>query len=631
MLTLTSATGIAPFLTVLVITFAAGEELTSAPQVKDVASIVSHGKRATALVVLGNKKTFGTAFCIRSDGYFITNEHVVAKQKECELVLNPGELNQSLVHAAVVRVSEKFDLALLKVDGLTSVPCLEIDADQSLIETEQVTAFGYPFGDALALNENEYPAVTVLVGRITAIRKREGKTEAIQLDAQLNPGNSGGPVLNSDGRVIGVVRSGIPGTGLNYAIPTHIVNQFLKGAEVRARFPDAAAEGETIKVSVVVDSPLKSLRKPEVILEISSAVFDQRTVTMSTTDGNLFELEFMPVIPIDELPFACAEAEFSNGTLRCQFPKVALTMDNGELRSSEIREIERKADTFQITKTDQTVLSSQTLTGLPKSITLGAMQLDIDFMAASRLTFSPGTRSNVEIKIRLLEEGTEIQSESTTISVKGRPVDDMLPQRKRPSPESADGYAKLGDSRSFPDYLITSNALSRTENGGIRFSSINNRNNEPAGVIQTRARHYLEKDFVFDVLMEFQAGDRIGYVGIGAGKPDTSYNGLTDSVYLRFHAPDLGGGQVDIQNWNKGQTSVPGKVPNWGVNRVRIIKEGPAVSFQVDPQNDGPTDDDLELTIPNLREFAPFLNSKNSNLFIAGAGTFLSTRLQESP
>ncbi len=64
---------------------------------------------------------------------------------------------------------------------------------------------------------------------------------------------------------------------------------------------------------------------------------------------------------------------------------------------------------------------------------------------------------------------------------------------------------------------------------------------------------------------------------------------------------------------------------------MRIIKEGNSVSFIVDPEHDGPTDDDLELVIPDIREFSPFLNSKNTNLFISGSGTFVATRLQVSP
>jgi len=386
-----------------------------------------------------------------------------------------------------------------------------------------------------------------------------------------------------------------------------------------------------VKITVAVDALMKPLVKPEVVLDISSALYDQRTVSMTSADGKTFEATLVPVLSPADLKFVTSEAEFTNGILRCQFPKVVIRADQTELQCTEIRSIEQKSGEYVITKNDQSTVTSKTLAGLPKSIPLGAMQLDVDLLSAKRIVFSSGTRSSLEVTIRVLDGGQPVVSKSVTVPVKGRAADDLLPPRKPPVSESPDEFAKLGESRTLPDYLFTADAVNRTENGGVRLSGINRRNNEPAGVIQTRARHYLEKDFVFDVLLEFEHGDRIAYIGIGAGKADESYNGLTDSVYLRFHAPDVGGAQVDIQNWNAGHTGLPGKVPNWGVNRVRIIKEGSAISFHVDPQNDGPTDDDLELTIPDLREFSPYLNSKNSNLFLSGSATFLATRLQESP
>lgn len=69
-----------------------------------------------------------------------------------------------------------------------------------------VVAFGYPFGIRLAFKEGEYPNPTVSLGRITALRKSQGTLQAIQINAALHPGNSGGPVLNDKGEVIAIVQ-----------------------------------------------------------------------------------------------------------------------------------------------------------------------------------------------------------------------------------------------------------------------------------------------------------------------------------------------------------------------------------------------------------------------------------------
>ena len=74
-----------------------------------------------------------------------------------------------------------------------------------------------------------------------------------------------------------------------------------------------------------------------------------------------------------------------------------------------------------------------------------------------------------------------------------------------------------------------------------------------------------------------------------------------------------------------------GKVLQEGVHLVRMTKEDDSLTFEVDPENDGPTDDDIETVIPDLREYAPYLNSKNSTLFLGGTGTIVATRLKILP
>ena len=76
------------------------------------------------------------------------------------------------------------------------IPALPLGSEAHLVETWEVTAFGYPFGKDLALDANGDLGVTVSAGRITSLRKVSGDLGAVQLDASLNPGNSSGPALN---------------------------------------------------------------------------------------------------------------------------------------------------------------------------------------------------------------------------------------------------------------------------------------------------------------------------------------------------------------------------------------------------------------------------------------------------
>ena len=202
------------------------------------AEVIRQGKRATALVQ--SDVAEGTAFCIAASGLFVTNQHVIAdaaNKNKLTLVLNAGEATQRIVQASVVREDKQADLALLQTvekDGFT--PLQQGDAE-SLVETQSVIAFGYPFGSDLAVGKAQFPPISVNVGRITALRREGGSLREIQLDAALNPGNSGGPLLNEKGQVVGIVHSGVRGAGVNFAIPVVRLREFLRRTRAALHAP----------------------------------------------------------------------------------------------------------------------------------------------------------------------------------------------------------------------------------------------------------------------------------------------------------------------------------------------------------------------------------------------------------
>ena len=96
----------------------------------------------------------------------------------------------------MLRHDDRLDLALLKVDGDSGLVALERGKETDLKELTGLVTFGYPFGHSAAVGGAKYPDVTVLPSRITSMRKSSnGRLVAIQFNNQLNPGNSGGPVL----------------------------------------------------------------------------------------------------------------------------------------------------------------------------------------------------------------------------------------------------------------------------------------------------------------------------------------------------------------------------------------------------------------------------------------------------
>ena len=132
----------------------------------------------------------GSGFIISADGYILTNNHVIADAKDIFVTLVDGKEYK----AKVIGSDERTDIALIKVEG-TDLPALAIGNPVDLKKGQWVMAIGSPFG----LDS------TVTVGIVSAINRDTGEyLPFIQTDVAVNPGNSGGPLLNLEGKVVGV-------------------------------------------------------------------------------------------------------------------------------------------------------------------------------------------------------------------------------------------------------------------------------------------------------------------------------------------------------------------------------------------------------------------------------------------
>jgi S1-C subfamily serine protease len=287
---------------------------------------VENAKKATALVRIKKDKepsmgsmtrskekpiVNGTAFCIDATGWFITCAHLAnrAVDGKLNLILNAGRKDQRILEAKVIRADKEKDLALLKTVEHGPFNALPIGTADRLVETARITAFGYPFGESLALAKDAYPEISVSIGAITSLRKKEGKLELIQLDASLNPGNSGGPVLDSDGRVVGIVNSGIEGAAMNFAIPVSFLQEFLPELEVEFIPPNLDAENmkkpATFKASVLMAMGSNADYRAE--LTVTAAGIQSKVPMKRGADG--FSAEVVPAPPQKD-PFSISIVEY---------------------------------------------------------------------------------------------------------------------------------------------------------------------------------------------------------------------------------------------------------------------------------------------------------------------------------
>lgn len=264
--------------------------------------VVERGKKATALVEVTTARggATGSGFCIDRSGLFITNAHVVRGGTSVRLIIEIGQKSQRRLRARVLRADDAQDLALLQVDGDAGLTPLELGRDDTLHETDPIVTFGFPFGPRLKVGNEVYPDITVLRSRITALRRDKGRLEGIQFDNQLNPGNSGGPVVDEAGRVVGVAVATVPGAAINLAIPVGRLSEFLASPGLVFDPPPLAYKDRSRPVtwSIKVQPPTPLARLPErlsVTVTIANGVGAPRSFTAQAIGDGLFRVKVTPV------------------------------------------------------------------------------------------------------------------------------------------------------------------------------------------------------------------------------------------------------------------------------------------------------------------------------------------------
>ncbi|MBV8213538.1 MAG: trypsin-like peptidase domain-containing protein [Verrucomicrobia bacterium] len=171
----------------------------------------------------------GSGFVIQQNGYILTNYHVIKKATRITITV-PG---REAVSARLVTTDQEKDLAILQVSlrNLTALPIASSDTVQVL---DSVTVLGYPLPSELGT------ALSASDGKVNAVREgHSGGTRLFQIDANVNPGNSGGPLLNNHGEVVGIVvakinsllyakENGALPERINFAIPINDAQALLR-------------------------------------------------------------------------------------------------------------------------------------------------------------------------------------------------------------------------------------------------------------------------------------------------------------------------------------------------------------------------------------------------------------------
>jgi len=172
-------------------------------------------KISPAIVFVKTSEGSGSGMIIESNGLILTNAHVVSGVNTATIILQ----NKQSYKATVVGRNENVDVALLKISGV-NLPVVDLGNSDSMKQGEEIFALGFPYG---------FTDETTITKGILSARQNLNGTQFLQVDLQILPGNSGGPIVDKIGKVVGmstllIDRANI-GEYLKFALPINLIKQ----------------------------------------------------------------------------------------------------------------------------------------------------------------------------------------------------------------------------------------------------------------------------------------------------------------------------------------------------------------------------------------------------------------------
>ncbi len=259
------------------------------------------------------------------------------KNAAVTVVFDSGTKDERSAKAELLAIDPDYDLAVMRVKDIKNLPePIKFEKEAELAETMAVYTFGFPFGKMLATGKGR-PAMTVSKTAISSLREDDhGELAVVQIDGSLNPGNSGGPIVNANGELVGVAVAIIrDSNGIGLAIPAGPLRNMFEGrigAVHLALKPNAEKPGIAIEVSVI--DPLNKITAVELhSIEVSRVNAD--------LDKGIESLEALPGIEKTKLTLekqlASGERALASGASENEFLVQAVyTTAKGKPRKTRV-------------------------------------------------------------------------------------------------------------------------------------------------------------------------------------------------------------------------------------------------------------------------------------------------------
>jgi WD40 repeat protein len=282
-------------------------------------------KLKSATVFISTHSGTGSGFLFKKDnktGYIATNAHVVGDANTVKITFNSGETGEFSIDGAVIACDPKRDLAIVKINSSKLPVPLTIFTDEKKLKKEMpLYALGFPLGKFFSDAPGKNPSVTITQGILNdLLRNDNGVLSDIQFNADINFGNSGGPVVNRDGQVIAVAYEGKVGTQIERGIPAPRLYKFIQGNIKDFSIKKKENKHNTILVDVAayINDPFNNIDALKILIipknkitgeliklvpgtgYYEPAIKDHNSYTTLKRDNKKFKLELSLKIPDGE-------------------------------------------------------------------------------------------------------------------------------------------------------------------------------------------------------------------------------------------------------------------------------------------------------------------------------------------
>jgi hypothetical protein len=233
---------------------------------------------AVGVLLVADGKQLGTAVCVTPQGHFLTAAEALKGAKTAKIVIAPGTGAQQILPATLANLQSDVGVAMLKVESETPLTALPIAAPDGLKAGSKLRAIAAN-GAGSYESAEDLPELEPVEGTVTNVTQLGERIGAIQWQAALKTGASGGPVLDKEGRLIGLISTKLANLGIQLVIPSTVFEaielkpmltvaadpiplaEIAKPRVLQARIAFPGVEPEAFDLSLAIGAPGQAKRK----------------------------------------------------------------------------------------------------------------------------------------------------------------------------------------------------------------------------------------------------------------------------------------------------------------------------------------------------------------------------------